>query len=153
MSYAHRCLLLVIRSIENRLWKGTNTLSFEFLRFSSSKETKMMWPKSAQFFVLNVRLWCCERCLDRRCWFPPEEPRVCNGKPGIYRSRHCCDKDFCNRNLHPGLLSSASPELRPGIQSPRFDQTMLSLISRAASFIFFLPFFFFFGVPIIPYIK
>ncbi|XP_015185354.1 PREDICTED: TGF-beta receptor type-1 isoform X3 [Polistes dominula] len=53
------------------------------------------------------------RCLDRWHWFPPEDPLFCNGKPGIYRSRSCCDKDFCNRNLHPDLLSSASPELRP----------------------------------------
>ncbi|XP_046814348.1 TGF-beta receptor type-1 isoform X6 [Vespa crabro] len=65
------------------------------------------------------------RCLDRRCWFPPEEPRVCNGKPGIYRSRHCCDKDFCNRNLHPGLLSSASPELRP-VSSNGNDSTWIT---------------------------
>ncbi|XP_029053022.1 TGF-beta receptor type-1 isoform X4 [Osmia bicornis bicornis] len=51
------------------------------------------------------------RCLDRNHWFPPEEPLACNSKPGIYRSSLCCDKDYCNQNLYPVLLSSDSPDL------------------------------------------
>ncbi|XP_026675578.1 TGF-beta receptor type-1 isoform X5 [Ceratina calcarata] len=49
------------------------------------------------------------RCLDRKQWFPPEEPS-CNSK-GIYRSSDCCDKEYCNLNLYPVLLSLDSPEL------------------------------------------
>ncbi|KOC69674.1 TGF-beta receptor type-1, partial [Habropoda laboriosa] len=51
------------------------------------------------------------RCLDRKQWFPPEEPRSCNSKPGIYRSSICCDKEYCNLNLYQVLLSPDSPEL------------------------------------------
>ncbi|XP_012229023.1 TGF-beta receptor type-1 isoform X4 [Linepithema humile] len=48
------------------------------------------------------------RCLNRSNWLPPEAPHFCNSKPGIYRSRICCDKDFCNLNLYPVLLSPDS---------------------------------------------
>ncbi|XP_033329066.1 TGF-beta receptor type-1 babo isoform X4 [Megalopta genalis] len=52
------------------------------------------------------------RCFNRSQWLPPESPLYCNGKPGIYRSRTCCnDTDFCNRNLYPALLSPESPKL------------------------------------------
>ncbi|KYM91227.1 TGF-beta receptor type-1 [Atta colombica] len=51
------------------------------------------------------------RCLDRSNWLPPEAPRFCNSKPGIYLSRICCDKDLCNLNLYPVLLSPNSSEL------------------------------------------
>ncbi|XP_033318698.1 TGF-beta receptor type-1 isoform X3 [Bombus bifarius] len=54
------------------------------------------------------------RCLDRKQWFPPEEPQSCNRKPGIYRSRICCDKEYCNKDLYPVLLSPDSPELSSG---------------------------------------
>ncbi|XP_054004675.1 TGF-beta receptor type-1 isoform X4 [Hylaeus anthracinus] len=51
------------------------------------------------------------RCLDRKNWLPPEAPLSCKSKPGIYRSRICCDKEYCNLNLYPVLLSPDSPEL------------------------------------------
>ncbi|XP_034195577.1 TGF-beta receptor type-1 babo isoform X4 [Osmia lignaria lignaria] len=51
------------------------------------------------------------RCLDRKRWFLPEEPLICNSKPGIYWSSLCCNKDYCNQNLYPVLLSSDSPDL------------------------------------------
>ncbi|XP_066590153.1 TGF-beta receptor type-1 isoform X3 [Prorops nasuta] len=47
------------------------------------------------------------RCLDRKFWFPPEEPLFCNKKQqGSNRTVICCDKDFCNSNLYPVFLSS-----------------------------------------------
>ncbi|EFN63019.1 hypothetical protein EAG_00723 [Camponotus floridanus] len=54
-----------------------------------------------------------EKCLDRRNWMPPEAPHFCNTKPGIYRSQAsiCCDKDLCNQNLYPVLLSPDTSEL------------------------------------------
>ncbi|XP_028050289.1 TGF-beta receptor type-1 isoform X6 [Monomorium pharaonis] len=55
------------------------------------------------------------RCLDRSNWLPPEAPRFCNSKPSTYLSRICCDKDFCNLNLYPVLLSPNSSELSSGI--------------------------------------
>ncbi|XP_076748584.1 TGF-beta receptor type-1 babo isoform X4 [Xylocopa sonorina] len=51
------------------------------------------------------------RCLDREHWLPVESPQFCNSKPGIYWSTLCCDKDYCNENLKPVLLSLDSPEL------------------------------------------
>ncbi|XP_076387661.1 TGF-beta receptor type-1 babo isoform X4 [Megachile rotundata] len=50
-------------------------------------------------------------CLRREQWFPPEKPWICSSKPSIYRSIECCDKDNCNMNLKPALLSSDSPDL------------------------------------------
>ncbi|XP_070167248.1 TGF-beta receptor type-1 isoform X3 [Polyergus mexicanus] len=50
------------------------------------------------------------RCLDRSNWLPPEAPHFCNSKPGIYRSWICCDKDLCNLNLYPVLLSPDTSE-------------------------------------------
>ncbi|KYN07381.1 TGF-beta receptor type-1, partial [Cyphomyrmex costatus] len=52
-----------------------------------------------------------QTCLDRSNWLPPEAPRFCNSKPGTYLSRICCDKDLCNLNLYPVLLSPNSSEL------------------------------------------
>lgn len=83
-----------------------------------------------EFYRLNVELWCCERCLNRSNWLPPEAPHFCNSKPSIYRSRICCDKDFCNLNLYPVLLSPDS-ELSSGIFSRARDhrrELFLSLI-------------------------
>ncbi|KAL6447688.1 hypothetical protein ACFW04_000095 [Cataglyphis niger] len=51
------------------------------------------------------------RCLDRSKWLPPEAPHFCNSKPGIYRSWICCDKDLCNLNSYPVLLSPDTSEL------------------------------------------
>ncbi|XP_012281863.1 TGF-beta receptor type-1 isoform X5 [Orussus abietinus] len=53
------------------------------------------------------------RCLDRRNWFPPEAPIFCNGKPGVSRSRVCCDTEYCNLNLIPVLLSPDTSEMPP----------------------------------------
>lgn len=64
---------------------------------------------------LNAGLWCCERCFNQSKWLPPEAPRFCHSTPGIYRSRICCDKDFCNQNLYPDLLSPDSSKLSSGI--------------------------------------
>ncbi|XP_014470879.1 PREDICTED: TGF-beta receptor type-1 isoform X3 [Dinoponera quadriceps] len=51
------------------------------------------------------------RCFNQSNWLPPEAPRFCDSTPGIYRSRICCDKDLCNQNLYPVLLSPDSSEL------------------------------------------
>ncbi|XP_012340182.1 TGF-beta receptor type-1 isoform X1 [Apis florea] len=62
-----------------------------------------------------------KRCLDRKQWFPPEEPQSCNRKRGIYRSSICCDKEYCNKNITLELLSPNSPELSSGTTRIRYD--------------------------------
>ena len=63
--------------------------------------------------ILNRALYYYKRCLDRRNWFPPEDPRDC--KHGIGRSGACCDKEYCNLNLYPVLLSPEATETPKGI--------------------------------------
>lgn len=75
----------------------------------------------------TLELWCCERCLDRSKWLPPEAPHFCNSKPGIYRSWICCDKDLCNLNSYPVLLSPDTSELSSGILPRARDRPGLFL--------------------------
>ncbi|XP_020708955.2 TGF-beta receptor type-1 isoform X3 [Athalia rosae] len=54
------------------------------------------------------------RCLDRRNWYPPEEPLFCSGRTTIYQAAICCKSDYCNENLIPVSRSPDSTKLPPG---------------------------------------
>ncbi|XP_076664895.1 TGF-beta receptor type-1 babo isoform X5 [Andrena cerasifolii] len=66
------------------------------------------------------------RCFHRDRWLPPEDPLFCKSKPSFYRSRICCDKDFCNLNLYPALQSTDPPELSSAVPSGGDDATWVT---------------------------
>lgn len=48
-------------------------------------------------------------CLDRREFFPPEDPRWCLQRPTSTFAQICCyDRDMCNDGLTPELASKDS---------------------------------------------
>lgn len=113
------------------------------LKRGKAVKSRVWYTVENELLKLNVALWCCERCLDRKQWFPPEEPQSCNRKRGIYRSSICCDKEYCNKNITLELLSPNSPELSSGIlQSSLFcKQQNIPYHLRVFRFTFLLFFF------------
>lgn len=111
------------------------------LKRGKAVKSRVWYTVENELLKLNVALWCCERCLDRKQWFPPEEPQSCNRKRGIYRSSICCDKEYCNKNITLELLSPNSPELSSGILFAVLQTAKHTLPPTCFSF-YFSPFFF-----------
>lgn len=55
-------------------------------------------------------------CLNRRNYFPPEQPRWCSQPSTTKSARLCCDEhDMCNADLRPQLAFSPDSVLSEGI--------------------------------------